>query len=213
MLHRVILPTATRGVVAQPRPVVVVVAGQPGAGKTRRGRRRSPTSCRPPWTSAAVPCGSAGTCTSPRTGTTRASRPPTSVRPESRSAPTPRAGWQLSKPVSVTGVSTPCRRSPTRTISVAPPLPTGRQSTGSRWWWPPRRPSANWASWIVSSARPSMAGAGTCRENHDTCAQGLLGTLAVIEAEQFADRVTVVRRTAPCCTPTSSPQGAAGGAV
>ncbi|MFG3499284.1 zeta toxin family protein [Streptomyces sp. NPDC047928] len=31
-------------------------------------------------------------------------------------------------------------------------------------------------------------------ENHDTCARQLLATLAVIEAEQLADRVTVVRR-------------------
>ncbi|MEU0119312.1 zeta toxin family protein [Streptomyces bobili] len=31
-------------------------------------------------------------------------------------------------------------------------------------------------------------------ENHDTCAKGLLATLAVIESEQLADRVTVVRR-------------------
>ncbi|MET7897156.1 zeta toxin family protein [Streptomyces mirabilis] len=31
-------------------------------------------------------------------------------------------------------------------------------------------------------------------ENHDTCAQGLLATLAVIESEQLADRVTVLRR-------------------
>ncbi|MFI9255268.1 hypothetical protein [Streptomyces sp. NPDC053069] len=31
-------------------------------------------------------------------------------------------------------------------------------------------------------------------ENHDTCAKGLLATLAVIETEQLADRVTVVRR-------------------
>jgi pantothenate kinase len=33
VLHRVILPVATRSAVSQPRPVVVV-AGQPGAGKT-----------------------------------------------------------------------------------------------------------------------------------------------------------------------------------
>ncbi|MCF3105455.1 zeta toxin family protein [Streptomyces roseoverticillatus] len=31
-------------------------------------------------------------------------------------------------------------------------------------------------------------------ENHDTCAQRMLATLAVIEAEQLADRITVVRR-------------------
>jgi hypothetical protein len=31
-------------------------------------------------------------------------------------------------------------------------------------------------------------------ENHDTCAKGMLRTLAVIEAEQLAERVTVVRR-------------------
>ncbi|WP_329374928.1 zeta toxin family protein [Streptomyces sp. NBC_01483] len=31
-------------------------------------------------------------------------------------------------------------------------------------------------------------------EKHDTCAKNLLNTLAVIEAEQLADRVTVVRR-------------------
>jgi hypothetical protein len=31
-------------------------------------------------------------------------------------------------------------------------------------------------------------------ENHDACAKGMLRTLAVIEAEQLADRVTVVRR-------------------
>ncbi|WP_328884741.1 zeta toxin family protein [Streptomyces sp. NBC_00299] len=35
VLHRVILPVATQGAVPQSRPVVVVVAGQPGAGKTR----------------------------------------------------------------------------------------------------------------------------------------------------------------------------------
>nr|WP_234438062.1 zeta toxin family protein [Streptomyces viridochromogenes] len=33
--HRVILPAAVRDAVPQQRPVVVVVAGQPGAGKTR----------------------------------------------------------------------------------------------------------------------------------------------------------------------------------
>jgi hypothetical protein len=31
-------------------------------------------------------------------------------------------------------------------------------------------------------------------ENHDTCAKDMLSTLAVIEAERLADRVTVVRR-------------------
>ncbi|EST18106.1 zeta toxin family protein [Streptomyces niveus] len=31
-------------------------------------------------------------------------------------------------------------------------------------------------------------------ENHDTCATGMLRTLAVVEAEQLADRITVVRR-------------------
>jgi hypothetical protein len=34
VLHRVILPAATQSAVAQARPVVVVVAGQPGVGKT-----------------------------------------------------------------------------------------------------------------------------------------------------------------------------------
>ncbi|MFE9883326.1 zeta toxin family protein [Streptomyces sp. NPDC005784] len=34
MLHQVILASATQGAVPQHRPVVVVVAGQPGAGKT-----------------------------------------------------------------------------------------------------------------------------------------------------------------------------------
>ncbi|MFF8024785.1 zeta toxin family protein [Streptomyces sp. NPDC007896] len=34
VLNQVILPSATRRAVRQPRPVVVVVAGQPGAGKT-----------------------------------------------------------------------------------------------------------------------------------------------------------------------------------
>ncbi|MGK5643399.1 zeta toxin family protein, partial [Streptomyces sp. URMC 126] len=31
-------------------------------------------------------------------------------------------------------------------------------------------------------------------ENHDACAQQMLQTLAVIETEQLADRITVVRR-------------------
>lgn len=31
-------------------------------------------------------------------------------------------------------------------------------------------------------------------ENHDGCAKSMLSTLAVIETEQFADRITVVRR-------------------
>nr|WTA00844.1 zeta toxin family protein [Streptomyces sp. NBC_00857] len=34
VLHQVILPTATRGAARQDRPVVVIVCGQPGAGKT-----------------------------------------------------------------------------------------------------------------------------------------------------------------------------------
>lgn len=34
-LEQVIVPTFTRGAVSQARPVVVVVAGQPGAGKTQ----------------------------------------------------------------------------------------------------------------------------------------------------------------------------------
>ena len=34
MLHQVILPAATEGAVRQDRPVVVIVGGQPGAGKT-----------------------------------------------------------------------------------------------------------------------------------------------------------------------------------
>lgn len=35
VLHRVILPTAEKGAVRQARPVVVIVGGQPGAGKTQ----------------------------------------------------------------------------------------------------------------------------------------------------------------------------------
>ncbi|GFH81526.1 hypothetical protein Sgou_61960 [Streptomyces gougerotii] len=35
VLERVLLPAAAEGTVAQRRPVVVIVGGQPGAGKTK----------------------------------------------------------------------------------------------------------------------------------------------------------------------------------
>ncbi|MET7854563.1 zeta toxin family protein [Streptomyces avermitilis] len=95
VLDRVILPAATRQEVHQQRPVVVVVAGQPGAGKTTRRPHRSgpgpPRRCR---------AGRPGPLQSPSTGTTRVLWPPTSVRPEPWSVPTPCAGRPPSKPTS-----------------------------------------------------------------------------------------------------------------
>ncbi|MFF4935328.1 zeta toxin family protein [Streptomyces griseofuscus] len=49
-----ILPTAVRGAVRQERPVVVIVGGQPGAGKTAvadlvQAALETPPGCGPPW--------------------------------------------------------------------------------------------------------------------------------------------------------------------
>jgi hypothetical protein len=50
-------------------------------------------------------------------------------------------------------------------------------------------------------------------DNHDTCAMELPRTLAVIETEQLADRITVVRRDDTVLYANELAPGAAGGAV
>ncbi|WP_331739239.1 zeta toxin family protein [Streptomyces sp. NBC_01187] len=72
-----------------------------------------------------------------------------------------------------------------------------RSAHGSRSWpWPPRRPSASSGSWATYWPR-----AARTWRNHDTCA-GVCRTLAVIEAEHLADRITV-----PALPPSSPATG------
>lgn len=88
-----------------------------------------------------------------------------------------------------------------------------RSAHGSRSWpWPPRRPSASSGSWATYWPR-----AARTWRNHDTCA-GVCRTLAVIEAEHLADRITVPAlplsspatgrcSTRPDCAPTWTASG------
>ncbi|MET9819772.1 zeta toxin family protein [Streptomyces sp. NPDC006355] len=129
VLHRVILPAVRQSAVVQARPVVVVVAGQPGAGKTEIADLVQTVLDRRGGAVRVV-----GTCTSRFTVTTPTPWPAMSVRQDPGSAPTPLADRPPSKPMFARGATTPwwSRLSPARTTSAPPPTPTAPPATGSR---------------------------------------------------------------------------------
>ncbi|MEU7444244.1 zeta toxin family protein [Streptomyces sp. NPDC044780] len=193
VLERVILPAWTKGAVRQDRPIVVVVGGQPGAGKTaiadlvhaaldarggavRVGSDLYKAAHRRYAELLAVDVRTAGV----------------QVRPDVR-------GWQaaveeyvrtqrldavvesaLADPGDFRASAAAYRRAGARLEVVALATPEALSQLGvlDRFLSEAVDGGGRYVSW----------------QNHDACAKGMLRTLAVIEAEQLADRITVLRR-------------------
>ncbi|WP_256220682.1 zeta toxin family protein [Streptomyces sp. CC53] len=193
MLEQVIIPAATTGAVRQSRPVAVVVAGQPGAGKTaiadlvqaaldRRGG--AVRICRDLYKAAhrryaellTADVRTAGVQVRPDT-----SRWQAAVEDYVRAC-----GFDaviesaLADPQEFRTSSYAYRRSRHRIEVVA-------VATAEAW---------SQLGLVDRFLSEAIQGGGryVSWENHDTCAQQMLATLAVIEAEYLADRITVVRR-------------------
>ncbi|MFF3968016.1 zeta toxin family protein [Streptomyces griseorubiginosus] len=192
VLQHVILPGATRAAVRQDRPVVVVVAGQPGAGKTRIadlvqavldlrggavrvGRDLYKPVHRHYAHALAVDVRTAGAMVRPDTARWQAAVE-AHVRARGFDAVVESA---LADPDDFRASSTAYRAAGHRIEVVAVATSQALSQLG-----------------IVDRFLTEAADGGryVSWENHDSCAKDLLTTLAVIEAEQLADRVTVVRR-------------------
>ncbi|MFD0396433.1 zeta toxin family protein [Streptomyces nogalater] len=188
VLEQVIIPSVTKGAVHQSRPVVVVVAGQPGAGKTeiadlvqaaldrrggavRIGRDLYKPAHRRYAELLAADVRTAGVKVRPDTSRWQA-EVEAHVRACGFDAVVESA---LADPQEFRASSHAYRRAGHRIEVVAVAVAEAWSQLGilDRFLADPR-----YVSW----------------ENHDTCAQQLLTTLAVVEAEHLADRVTVVRR-------------------
>ncbi|WP_327309081.1 zeta toxin family protein [Streptomyces sp. NBC_01298] len=190
VLEQVILPEATRGAMAQERPVVVVVAGQPGAGKTHiadlvqrtlDGRGGAVRVCRDLYKPLHRRYAEA-LATDVRTAGA-------AIRPDT-------AAWQeaVEEYVRLQGFNAVVESSLTdpdefRTSSAAYRASRARIEIVAV------AVAEAWSQ--LGTLDRFLVGGGVryvSRDNHDRCAAQMLVTLAVIEAEQLADRVTVVRR-------------------
>ncbi|MFJ3363531.1 zeta toxin family protein [Streptomyces anthocyanicus] len=193
VLHRTILPAALQSAVPQTRPVVVVVAGQPGAGKTaaadlvqaaldRRGG-----------------CVRIGRDLYKPAHRHYAGALAADVRTAGALVRSDTAGWQAAVEDHVRAM----RCDAVVESALADPDDFRLSSAAYR--------AAGHRIEVFALATPQAlsqlgivdrflteAAVGGGRyvqwENHDACATKMLDTLAVIEAEQLADRVTVVRR-------------------
>ncbi|MEU1409070.1 zeta toxin family protein [Streptomyces sp. NPDC005728] len=193
VLRRVVLPAATRSAVAQPRPVVVVVAGQPGAGKTqiadlvqavlhRRGGavRVGRDLYKPAHRHYAGALDSdvrtAGALVRPDTARWQAAVEDV-VRERGFDAVVESA---LADPDDFRASSRAYRavRHRIEVVAVATAEALSQVGIVDRFLTEDAFGGGRYVSW----------------ENHDTCAKNMLATLAAIEDEQLADRVTVVRR-------------------
>lgn len=193
VLHRVILPAATRDAVTQSRPVVVVVAGQPGAGKTRiadlvqavldrrggavrvgRDLYKPVHRHYPGLLTADVR--TAGALVRPDTARWQAAVE-AHVRDRRFDAVVESA---LADPDDFRTSSGAYRRSGHRieVVTVATPEALSQLGILDRFLTDAATGGGRYVSWDI----------------HDTCAKELPRTLAVIETEQLADRITVVRR-------------------
>lgn len=193
VLNRAILPAATRRAVRQQRPVVIVVAGQPGAGKTtladliatvldrrggavRVGRDLYKPLHRHYAGALAADVRTAGALVRPDTARWQAA-----VEAHIRGA-----GFDavvesaLADPDDFRASSLAYRAAGHRieVVAVASAEALSQLGIVDRFLTGAATGGGRYVSW----------------DNHDTCAKGLLATLAVIEAEQLADRVAVVRR-------------------
>ncbi|WP_406483814.1 zeta toxin family protein [Streptomyces platensis] len=193
MLHRVILPASTKGAVRQDRPVVVIVGGQPGAGKTqiadlvqevlsrrggavRIGRDLYKPAHRHYAALLAADVRTAGASVRPDT-----SRWQTKVEEHVRARQFDAVVESALADVEEFRTSSAAyRRARHRIEVVALATPEALSQLGilDRFLTEAIDGGGRYVSW----------------ENHDTCAKQMLATLAAIEAEQLADRITVVRR-------------------
>ncbi|MEU8843437.1 zeta toxin family protein [Streptomyces roseus] len=189
VLHRVILPTAVKGAVRQERPVAVIVGGQPGAGKTavadlvqaaldRRGG--AVRICSDLYKAAHRQYGEflAGDV---RTAGVK-------VRPDTRR-------WQaaVEEHVRANGFDAVVE-------SALADAAEFRTSAAAY------RQAAHRIEVVAVATAEALSQLGLVDrflsgddryvswENHDVCAREMLATLAVIEAEHLADRITVVHR-------------------
>ncbi|MCX5434694.1 zeta toxin family protein (plasmid) [Streptomyces sp. NBC_00257] len=188
-LHRLVIPAATSTAAAQPQPVVVFVAGQPGAGKTAVAdlvqaalghRGEAVRVCRDLYKPvhreyAALldaDVRTAGAKVRPDTSRWQASVEEY-VRARGFDAVVESA---LADEGEFRAVSAAYRRSGHRieVVAVATAEALAQLGVLDRYF----TDGFRYVSW----------------ENQDSCAKGMLRTLAVIEAEQLADRVAVVRR-------------------
>lgn len=193
VLHKVILPTAMKGAVRQVRPVVVIVGGQPGAGKTdvadlvqaaldRRG-------------GAVRVCSDLYKAAHQRYRGMLAADVRTAgvkVRPDTRRWQAAvedcvRAGGYDAVVESALADADAFRTSAAayrqaghriEVVAVATAEALSQLGILDRFLSEAVDGGGRYVSW----------------ENHDLCARGMLATLAVIEAERLADRITVVRR-------------------
>ncbi|MGX1913548.1 zeta toxin family protein [Streptomyces phaeochromogenes] len=193
VLHRVILPAVTQGAAAQARPVVVVVAGQPGAGKTTLADRVAAVLAR-------------------RGGAVRVGRDlykPLHRRYAGVLAADVRTAGALVRPDTVrwqAAVEAHVREMGFDAVVESALADPDDFRASSRAY----RTVGHRIEVVVLAISEALSQLGIVDrfltdaadgggryvswENHDTCVKGLLATLAVIETEQLADRVTVVRR-------------------
>ncbi|MEU1133623.1 zeta toxin family protein [Streptomyces sp. NPDC005900] len=188
VLEQVIIPAATTGAVRQSRPVAVVVAGQPGAGKTaiadlvqaaldRRGG--AVRICRDLYKAAHRRYTELLTADVRTAGV--------QVRPDT-------SRWQaaVEEHVRANGFDAVVE-------SALADAEEFRTSSAAY------RQARHRIEVVAVATAEALSQLGTLDrflsdlryvswENHDACAKGMLRTLAVIEAEHLADRITVVRR-------------------
>ncbi|GAA1376794.1 zeta toxin family protein [Streptomyces beijiangensis] len=193
VLHRLIIPACTQRAVWQDRPVIVVVGGQPGAGKTDVAdriqavldRRGGAVRISRDLYKAAHPRYAELLAADVRTAGVQ-------VRPDTRR-------WQaavedhvrtcgfdavvesaLADPDDFRRSAAAWRQAGARVevVALATPEAVSQLGVVERFLTPGGEGEGRYVSW----------------ENHDTCARAMLQTLAVIEDEQLADRITVVRR-------------------
>ncbi|WP_234342265.1 zeta toxin family protein [Streptomyces leeuwenhoekii] len=194
VLGSVILPAATASAVPQGRPVVVVVGGQPGAGKTKvadlvqaaLGQRGGAVRVGRDLYKAAHRHYAAALAADVRTAGAKV-RPDTSrwqtavekyVRDHGLDAVVESA---LADPDEFRESSAAYRRSRHRIEVVALATPEAWSQLGI-------------LDRFLAEAASGAGGRYVSWANHDSCAKNMLTTLAVIEAEQLADRITVVTR-------------------
>ncbi|MFJ2846999.1 zeta toxin family protein [Streptomyces griseofuscus] len=194
VLKRVILPEAAASALPQARPVVVFVGGQPGAGKTKLadlvqaalGRRGGSVRIGRDLYKAAHRHYAAALAADIRTAGAKVRADTSSwqaaveeyVRDHALDAVVESA---LADPDDFRASSTAYRRSRHRIEVVALATPEAWSQLGI-------------LDRFLTEAAGGTGGRFVTWANHDLCAKNMPATLAVIEAEQLADRITVVTR-------------------